>query len=87
MDDKRINGLGDDQKTGNALSYNRLTRNGEMIEILEIFWNAPIELRVIILAVPIVFILLAYLGISGTNESIDFQNRMWRDEEWRKKNE
>jgi len=66
---------------------NRLTRNGEMIEILEIFWNAPIELRVIILAVPIVFILLAYLGISGTNEAIDFQNRMWRDEEWRKKNE
>jgi len=47
-----------------------------MIEILEIFWNAPIELRVIILAVPIVFILLAYLGISGTNEAIDFQNRM-----------
>ena len=58
-----------------------------MIEILEIFWNAPIELRVVILAVPIVFILLAYLGISGTNEAIDFQNRMWRDEEWRKKNE
>jgi len=58
-----------------------------MIEILEIFWNAPIELRVIILAVPIVFILLAYLGISGTNEAIDFQNRMWKDEEWRKKND
>ena len=58
-----------------------------MIEILEIFWNAPIELRVIILAVPTVFIVLAYLGISGTNEAIDFQNRMWRDEEWRKKNE
>ena len=58
-----------------------------MIEILEIFWNAPIELRVIILAVPIVFIVLAYLGISGTNEAIDFQNRMCRDEEWRKKNE
>ena len=58
-----------------------------MIEILEIFWNAPIELRVIILGVPIAFIVLAYLGISGTNEAIDFQNRMWRDEEWRKKNE
>ena len=57
-----------------------------MIEILEIFWAAPIELRVIILGVPIVFILLAYLGISGTNEAIDFQNRMWKDEEWRKKN-
>jgi len=57
-----------------------------MIEILEIFWASPIELRVIILGTPIVFILLAYLGISGTNEAIDFQNRLWRDEEWRKKN-
>ena len=54
--------------------------------MIEIFLNAPIELRVIILGTPIVFILLAYLGISGTNETIDFQNRMWRDEEWRKKN-
>jgi len=57
-----------------------------MIEILEIFWASPIELRVIILGVPVVFILLAYLGIAGTNEAIDFQNKMWRDEEWRKKN-
>ena len=57
-----------------------------MIEILEIFWASPIELRVIIVGTPIVFILLAYLGISGTNEAIDFQNRLWRDEEWRKKN-
>ena len=57
-----------------------------MIEILEIFWASPIELRVIIVGTPIVFILLAYLGIAGTNEAIDFQNKMWRDEEWRKKN-
>ena len=57
-----------------------------MIEIFEIFWTSPIELRVIILAVPIVFILLAYLGITGTNEAIDFQNRMWKDEKWRKEN-
>ena len=57
-----------------------------MIEILEIFWASPIELRVIIVGTPIVFILLAYLGISGTNQAIDFQNRLWRDEEWRKKN-
>ena len=57
-----------------------------MIEILEIFWAAPIELRVIILGALIAFPLLAYLGISGTNEAIDFQNKMWRDEEWRKKN-
>ena len=57
-----------------------------MVEIFEIFWASPIELRVIIIGIPIVFILLAYLGISGTNEAIDFQNRLWRDEEWRKKN-
>ena len=57
-----------------------------MVEIFELFWASPIELRVIIIGTPIVFILLAYLGISGTNEAIDFQNRMWRDEEWRKKN-
>ena len=56
-----------------------------MIEIFEIFWTSPIELRVKILAVPIVFI-LAYLGIAGTNEAIDFQNRMWKDEKWRKEN-
>ena len=58
-----------------------------MIETLEIFWNSPIELRVIILGALIAFPLLAYLGIRGTDEAIDFQNRMWRDEEWRKKNE
>jgi hypothetical protein len=54
--------------------------------MIEIFLTAPIELRVIIVGIPIVFILLAYLGMAGTNEAIDFQNRMWKDEEWRKKN-
>ena len=54
--------------------------------MIEIFLAAPIELRVIIVGTPIVFILLAYLGMAGTNEAIDFQNRMWKDEEWRKKN-
>ena len=57
-----------------------------MVEILQIFWGAPIELRVIILTVLIAFPLLAYFGIKGTDEAIDFQNRLWRDEEWRKKN-
>jgi len=57
-----------------------------ILYMIEIFLNAPIELRVIIVGTPIVFILLAYLGISGTNEAIDFQNRLWRDEQWRKKN-
>ena len=57
-----------------------------MVEILQTFWGAPIELKVIIVTVLIAFPLLAYLGISGTNQAIDFQNRLWRDEEWRKKN-
>jgi hypothetical protein len=57
-----------------------------MIEIFEIFWSAPIELRVILLAIPIIFILLAYLGISGTNEAIDFQKRLWEEEQWKKRN-
>ena len=57
-----------------------------MIEILQIFWAAPIELKTIVLSIAIAFPLLAYFGISGTNEAIDFQNRLWRDEEWRKKN-
>ena len=56
------------------------------VAMVEIFLASPMELRVIILGVPIVFILLAYLGITGTNEAINFQNRMWKDEEWRKKN-
>jgi len=33
-----------------------------MIETLQIFWNVPIELRVIILAVLIAFPILAYLS-------------------------
>ena len=57
-----------------------------ILYMIEIFLTAPIELRVIIVGTPIVFILLAYLGMAGTNEAIDFQNRMWKDEEWRKKN-
>ena len=57
-----------------------------MIEIFEIFWSAKIELRVIILAIPIIFIWLAYLGISGTNEAIHFQQRLWEEEQWKKRN-
>ena len=37
-----------------------------MIEILDMFWSSPIELRVIILAVLIAFPLLAYFGMKGT---------------------
>ena len=47
-----------------------------MIEILEMIWSSPIELKVIILAGLIAFPLLAYFGIRGTDEAIDFQNRL-----------
>ena len=57
-----------------------------MVEIFEIFWNSPIELKVIILAGLTAFALLAYFGIKGTDEAIDFQNRLWKEEQWRKRN-
>jgi hypothetical protein len=37
-----------------------------MIEIFQIFWSAPIELKVIILGIPIAFTLMAYFGMKGT---------------------
>ena len=37
-----------------------------MIEILQIFWAAPIELKTIILSIAIAFPLLAYFGMKGT---------------------
>ena len=57
-----------------------------MIEIWQIFWASPIELRIIILTGAVAIPLLSYFGIKGTDEAIDFQNRMGRDEKWRKKN-
>ena len=57
-----------------------------MVEIFEIFWNSPIELRVIILAGLIAFPLLAYFDIKGTDEAIDFQNRLWKEEQWKRRN-
>ena len=57
-----------------------------MVEIFEIFWNSPIELKVIILAGLTAFALLAYFGIKGTDEAIDFQTRLWEEKEWKRKN-
>ena len=57
-----------------------------MIEIFEIFWNAPMELKLIIITVLIAFPLLAYFGIRGTDEAIDFQNRLWKEREWKRRN-
>tara|TARA_R100001530_G_scaffold12353_1_gene11619 strand:+ start:180 stop:362 length:183 start_codon:yes stop_codon:yes gene_type:complete len=57
-----------------------------MIEIFEIFWNASMELKLIIITVLIAFPLLAYFGIRGTDEAIDFQNRLWKEEQWKRRN-
>ena len=57
-----------------------------MVEIFEIFWASPIELRIIILGVLTAFVLIAYFGIKGTDEAINFQNRLWEEEQWRKRN-
>jgi|TARA_R100001530_G_scaffold106409_1_gene74296 hypothetical protein len=37
-----------------------------MVEIFEIFWNAPIELRVLILSGIVLIPLLSYFGMKGT---------------------
>ena len=37
-----------------------------MIEMLQIFWSAPIELRIIILTGAVAFPLIAYFGVKGT---------------------
>tara|TARA_R100000781_G_scaffold29815_1_gene21889 strand:- start:499 stop:660 length:162 start_codon:yes stop_codon:yes gene_type:complete len=50
-----------------------------MIELFNMFWASPIELRCILLAGIIAFVLVAYLGIKGTEEAIEFQNQKWRE--------
>jgi len=57
-----------------------------MIEILEMIWNSPIELKVIILAGLILPCFVAYYGIRGTDDAIDFQTRLWEEKEWKRKN-
>ena len=57
-----------------------------MVEIFEIFWASPIELRIILFAGLTAFVLLAYFGIKGTDEAIDFQNRLWKEEQWKRRN-
>jgi hypothetical protein len=57
-----------------------------MVELFEIFWASPIELRMILLVGFIALSLIAYFGIRGTNEAIDFQNRLWKEEQWKKRN-
>tara|TARA_B100000214_G_scaffold370112_1_gene344231 strand:- start:1299 stop:1460 length:162 start_codon:yes stop_codon:yes gene_type:complete len=50
-----------------------------MIELFNLFWASPIELRCILLAGIVAFVLVAYLGYKGTEEAIEFQNQKWRE--------
>ena len=63
-----------------------IARMMKMIEIFEIIWNSPIELKVIILAGLILPCFVAYYGIRGTDDAIDFQTRLWEEKEWKRKN-
>ena len=53
--------------------------------MIEIFLEAPIELKIMILGAIGAFIAVAYNGIRGTDEAIKFNNRFNQDEKWRKK--
>ena len=52
--------------------------------MIEIFLEAPIELKLMILGAVGAFIAVAYNGIRGTDEAIKFNNRFNQDEKWRK---
>ena len=47
-------------------SYRLSGYNICMIEIFQIFWAAPIELKTIVLSIAVAFPLLAYFGMKGT---------------------
>jgi hypothetical protein len=52
--------------------------------MIEIFLEAPIELKLIILGRDrTALIVVAYNGIRGTDEAIKFNNRFNQDQKWR----
>jgi hypothetical protein len=53
--------------------------------MIEIFLEAPIELKLMILGGVAALIAVAYNGVRGTDEAIKFNNRFNQDEKWRKK--
>ena len=63
------------------------------IDGINVYWS-PIRYtnkmnyfkRLFVFAGFMAFVLLAYFGIKGTDEAIDFQNRLWKEEQWRKRN-
>ena len=59
-----------------------------MIELLStIFIESSAELKLLRGVFFIAFPLLCYFGIKGTDEAIDFQNKLYRDRKWREKYE
>mgnify|MGYP003145938978 CR=1 FL=1 len=59
-----------------------------MIELIHtIFIESSIELRIMLGVLFIGFPLLCYFGIKGTDEAIDFQNKLYQDQKWRKEYE
>ena len=58
-----------------------------MIELLStIFIESSAELKLLLGVFFIAFPLLCYFGIKGTDEAIDFQNRLWKEREWKRRN-
>ena len=53
--------------------------------MIEIFLQAPMELQMLLLGGLGAVGVIAYFGIKGTDEAIDFNNRYRQDEKWRKK--
>ena len=51
--------------------------------MIEIFLEAPMELKLIILGGITALIVVAYNGIRGTDEAIKFNNRFNQDQKWR----
>ena len=54
--------------------------------MIEIFLEAPMELQLLSLGGLCAVGVIAYFGIKGTDEAIDFNNRFKQDEKWRKDN-
>ena len=52
--------------------------------MIEIFLEAPMELQLLLLGGLCAVGVVAYFGIKGTNEAIDFNNSYRQDEKWRK---
>ena len=59
-----------------------------MIELIHtIFIESSIEVRIMLGVLFIGFPFICYFGIKGTDDAIDFQNKLYQDQKWRKEYE